>query len=249
MDTQQQKKYKILLIGDNCIDQYHYGDVNRISPEGPVAVLDFKYAESKPGMAANVRVNLEALGCEVEFIHGTKTCVKTRFIDIKSRQQLIRVDQDQLSNKVKIDKDSINNYDAVVISDYAKGSVDYSVVHRVKKYFKGPIFMDTKMTDLVYFDNIFVKINEKEFKQAESECENLIVTLGERGAKYKGKIYPTPKIEVADVCGAGDTFLAALTWAYLEYGSITEAIPFAIKASSITVQHTGVYAPTLKEIQ
>ncbi len=249
MDTQLQKKYKILLIGDNCVDQYHYGNVNRISPEGPVPVLDFKYAESKPGMAANVRVNLENLGCEVEFIHGAKTCVKTRFIDIRSGQQLMRVDQDQISNTVKIDFNTINDYDAVVISDYAKGTVDYSVVRKVKQKFEGPIFMDTKMTDLEYFNGIFVKINEKEYKQAQSECDDLIVTLGERGAKYKGKIYPTPKIEVADVCGAGDTFLAALTWAYLEHGSITKAIPFAIKASSITIQHTGVYAPTLEEIQ
>lgn len=249
MDTQQQTKYKILLIGDNCIDQYHYGNVTRISPEGPVPVLDFKHAETKPGMAANVRVNLEALGCDVEFLHGNKTCVKTRFIDIKSRQQLIRVDQDQVSNRVKIDCKTLNDYSAVVISDYAKGSVDYTVVQKVKNNFKGPIFMDTKMTDLEYFNGIFVKINEKEHSQAQSECDDLIVTLGERGAKYKGKIYPTPKIEVADVCGAGDTFLAAMTWAYLEYGSITKAIPFAIRASSITVQHTGVYAPTLEEIQ
>jgi bifunctional ADP-heptose synthase (sugar kinase/adenylyltransferase) len=249
MDTRQLKRYKILLIGDNCIDQYHYGNVTRISPEGPVPVLDFKHAEIKPGMAANVRVNLEALGCDVEFLHGAKTCIKTRFIDIKSRQQLIRVDQDQISNKVKIDCKTLNDYDAVVISDYNKGSVDYSVVQKVKNNFKGPIFMDTKMTDLEYFNGIFVKINEKEYKDAQSECEDLIVTLGERGAKYKDKIYPTPKIEVADVCGAGDTFLAAMTWAYLEYNSITKAIPFAIRASSITVQHTGVYAPTLEEIQ
>jgi D-beta-D-heptose 7-phosphate kinase/D-beta-D-heptose 1-phosphate adenosyltransferase len=247
--TQQLKQYKILLIGDNGIDQYQYGDVNRISPEGPVPVLDFKYAESKPGMAANVRVNLETLGCIVEFVHGTKTCVKTRFIDMRSRQQLMRVDQDQISNTVKIDFDTINDYDAVVISDYSKGSVDYTVVQKIKQKFKGPIFMDTKMTDLEYFNGIFVKINEKEYKQAQSECDDLIVTLGERGAKYKGKIYPTPKIEVADVCGAGDTFLASLTWAYLEYGSITKAIPFAIRASSITVQHTGVYAPTLEELR
>jgi len=249
MDTQQQKQYKILLVGDNCIDQYHYGDVARISPEAPVPILDFKYAESKPGMAANVEVNLKSLGCMVEFLHGNKTCVKTRLIDIKSKQQLLRIDQDQISKLVKPDCKTINDYDAVVISDYAKGSVDYSVVHKIRQKFQGPIFMDTKMTDLSYFNNIFIKINEKEYKNLESECEDLIVTLGSRGARYKDKIYPTPNIEVADVCGAGDTFLAALAYGYLETGSIEQSIPFAIKASSITIQHIGVYAPTLKEIQ
>lgn len=247
--TQPQKQYKILLVGDNGIDQYQYGDVTRISPEGPVPVFDFKHAETKPGMAANVEVNLKTLGCRVDFLHGNKTCIKTRLIDIKSKQQLLRIDQDQVSKVVKIDCKTINDYDAVVISDYAKGSVDYSIVQKIRQKFQGPIFMDTKMTDLSYFNNIYVKINEKEYKNLDSECNDLIVTLGSKGAKYKGKVYPTPEIEVADVCGAGDTFLSALTYAYLKTGSIEQSIPFAIRASSITVQHTGVYAPTLEEIQ
>jgi sugar/nucleoside kinase (ribokinase family) len=51
------------------------------------------------------------------------------------------------------------------------------------------------------------------------------------------------------VCGAGDTFLAALVYQYLNSGkSIESAIEFAIKAAAVTVQHMGVYAPTLEEI-
>jgi len=41
--TQQQKQYKILLIGDNCTDVYQYGTVDRISPEAPVPVFVPKY--------------------------------------------------------------------------------------------------------------------------------------------------------------------------------------------------------------
>jgi sugar/nucleoside kinase (ribokinase family) len=65
---------------------------------------------------------------------------------------------------------------------------------------------------------------------------------------YKGEIYPAPKVEVVDVCGAGDTFLASLTYFYLLDSDIESAIKKAILASSITVQHTGVYAPSLDEI-
>ena len=61
--------------------------------------------------------------------------------------------------------------------------------------------------------------------------------------------HDAPKVEVSDVCGAGDTFLAALTYKYLETQDMNQAITFAIKASSITVQHVGVYAPTLEEIK
>ena len=249
MDIRQLKPYKILLIGDNCIDQYHYGDVVRISPEAPVPVFDFKRAETKPGMAANVAVNLEALGCQVDFVHGNKTCVKTRLIDIKSNQQLLRIDQDQISKAVKIDCNTINNYDAVVISDYAKGSLDYPTVQKIRQKFQGPIFMDTKMTDLTYFNGIYIKINEKEYNNLTSDCDELIVTLGSRGAQYKGETYPTPAIEVADVCGAGDTFLAALVYEFLKTGHMPDAVKFANKAAAVTVQHIGVYAPRLEEIK
>ena len=39
-DTQQQKQYNILIIGESCEDIYVYGEVNRISPEAPVPVSE-----------------------------------------------------------------------------------------------------------------------------------------------------------------------------------------------------------------
>jgi len=65
---------------------------------------------------------------------------------------------------------------------------------------------------------------------------------------YNRKVFPAPKVEVVDVTGAGDTFLAALAYKFLIKSDIEEAIKFAIQASSITVQHMGVYAPKLEEI-
>jgi sugar/nucleoside kinase (ribokinase family) len=65
---------------------------------------------------------------------------------------------------------------------------------------------------------------------------------------HDGKVYDAPEVEVVDVTGAGDTFLSALTFGYLKYNNIDEAIRLAIKASSLTVQHMGVYAPKLEEI-
>ena len=55
--------------------------------------------------------------------------------------------------------------------------------------------------------------------------------------------------DVTDVCGAGDTFLAALVYEFLKKGHMPDAVKFANKASSITVQHVGVYAPRLEEIK
>ena len=83
---------KILLLGDSCYDVYHYGEVKRISPEAPIPVFDLKYSEKKYGMASNVYENLKALGADVH-IHTNFKEIKNRYIDIKSKQQLLRVDE------------------------------------------------------------------------------------------------------------------------------------------------------------
>jgi D-beta-D-heptose 7-phosphate kinase/D-beta-D-heptose 1-phosphate adenosyltransferase len=56
-------------------------------------------------------------------------------------------------------------------------------------------------------------------------------------------------VEAFDVCGAGDTFLSALAYNYVLTGDILKAIEFATKAASVTIQHVGVYSPTLLEIE
>jgi len=55
--------------------------------------------------------------------------------------------------------------------------------------------------------------------------------------------------DVTDVCGAGDTFLAALVYKFLETKHMPDAIKFANQAAAVTVQHVGVYAPRLEEIK
>jgi len=247
MSTQPQTKFKILLIGDNGIDYYQYGTVDRISPEAPVPIINYTHSTSKPGMAANVKDNLEKLKCDVSFLHGIRTSIKTRIIDSKSRQHLLRIDQDALSKPVTIDCLD-DGYDAIVISDYNKGSVTYELVEKLRKIFNGPIFIDTKKTDLIRFEGCYVKINQSEYEAAKTYPTELIVTLGRDGVKYKEHKISTPKVEAFDVCGAGDTFLAALTYQFCKTNDIIASIEFATKAASITIQHIGVYSPSLEEI-
>jgi rfaE bifunctional protein kinase chain/domain len=55
---------RILVLGDVMIDAYQYGQVNRMSPEAPVPVLDFEKEEQRIGGAGNVALNISALGAE-----------------------------------------------------------------------------------------------------------------------------------------------------------------------------------------
>lgn len=242
------KQYNILLIGDDCQDVYQYGYVDRISPEAPVPVFRLDYEDSRPGMAGNVFENLSQFNCSVNYVYD-RTTTKTRLIDIRSGQHIVRIDDDQISQPVRLADDDFSVYDAIVISDYNKGTVDYELITSIRQAYHGAIFVDTKKTDLAKLQGCFVKINSLEFSLAKTLCDDLVVTQGKDGATYRGRTYPGTRIEVVDTCGAGDTFLAALCIGYLNNDSdMSAAIEFANRAAAITVQHSGVYAPTMEEI-
>lgn len=247
--TQQRKSWNILLIGDVCVDKYVFGRVDRLSPEAPVPVFVPERETEKPGMAANVCENLRALNCTVELL-TLPGSIKTRFIDSKSAQHIMRLDQDAGSKPLELETKIPPIYNAIVISDYNKGCVSYELIEETINQATCSVFIDTKKTDLKKFDkpNVFIKINELERNQAKSAGNNVIVTLGSRGTYYNDNIFSSTHVEVADVCGAGDTFLAALVYEYLNTNSIEQAIKFANAAAAVTVKHLGVYAPKLKEI-
>lgn len=252
MDTQQPTSFNVLLIGDSCTDQYNIGTVDRISPEAPVPVLKIVNTYELPGMSANVNLNLKNLNIDADFIHNDTPIIKTRFIDKRSGQHLIRVDSEETiipwSRRTPF---PLHQYDVIVISDYDKGFLTYESIRYLVEMSTCPVFIDTKKKDLAFFgedSRVYIKINDLESKLATSKPTNLIVTRGDEGASYNGKLFPTKPVEVMDVCGAGDTFLAALTAQYLLTKDIEKAILFANVAAGITVQHRGNYAPTYDEI-
>ncbi len=53
---------RVMIVGDVMVDSYLWGVVDRISPEAPVPVVDVTYREERLGGAANVAVNIKALG-------------------------------------------------------------------------------------------------------------------------------------------------------------------------------------------
>jgi len=256
-NIQPQTKFEILLIGDSCIDEYKIGTVERLSPEAPVPIIKITEEYFLPGMAGNVKKNLEKLGIvECDFVTNNDNAIKkTRYIDKKSGQHILRVDAEpKIPCWTGRFWSRFDEFDSIVISDYNKGFLSYENIEYLIQQTNAPIFIDTKKQDLKRFhgNNVFVKINEHEYKNSHSSPTNLIVTLGEKGAWYKNSdieiSIPTKQVEVVDVCGAGDTFLAALAFRYLCTKDIKESIMFANIAAGITVQHRGNYAPTLTEI-
>ena len=236
---------RILLIGDSCTDVYVYGEVTRLNPEAPVPVLEPHRESSTDGMAWNVYNNLLSFDAEVYLLTNEEKITKTRYIEEKSNQQILRIDVEE---EVKQLEHELNEepFDALVISDYDKGFITQEKLFELVDWFDGPVFVDSKKKVLP--EGCYIKVNDIEYDKLETKSDNLIVTKGGKGTEYKGKLYPAEKVKVFDVVGAGDTFLAALTYAYLKYGSIEEAIPFANKAAAIAVSHPGTYVLTDEDI-
>ena len=76
----------------------------------------------------------------------------------------------------------------------------------------------------------------------------MITTKGSEGATFKNKLYPGTKVPVFDVAGAGDTFLSAMVFYYLNSGVMESAIPFANKAAAIAVSNPGTYVLTEDDV-
>jgi len=241
---------RVLLIGDSCIDRYQYGTCVRLSEEAPVPILRVLEAEDRGGMALNVKSNLEGLGASVEMITNDEKTVKTRYIDRKTRQHLLRADWGEGKppkplSKTDLDGVDFDSFDVIILSDYDKGFLCAPIIKNILGRSKNKkVFVDSKKSDLSCYEDCILKINESEFNRAShfpKNCE-LIVTLGQRGAIYEEEVYPTKKVEVFDVSGAGDTFLSALAVAYMKSEDMRRSIEFANRCSSIVVQKFGTYA-------
>ena len=243
---QPQKQLKILLIGDSCTDEYVYGTCERLNPEAPVPILKFNRKDTTRGMAWNVRENLMSFGMEVYILTNDEPITKTRYIDERSNQHILRVDDERPLKPMDYDLPE-DEYDALVISDYDKGFLTAKRIQELVDWFDGPVFIDSKKTKLPK-TGCFLKINEVEFKFLKGRYDNLIITKGSGGADYNKVNYPGEKTKIVDVVGAGDTFLSALVYFYLLYGRIEEAIPYANKAAAIAVQNFGTYVLTDKDV-
>ena len=240
---------KVLLLGDSCEDEYIYGNCDRISPEAPVPVMNLGRVETKTGMAGNVCLNLQAFGIDITFLTNPEKIVKTRFIDEKSNQQILRVDDEKRLKPLLVPV-ATNSFDAVVISDYNKGYLPTEKIFEIVEGATCPVFIDSKKTVLPNKENCFVKINDVEYgKLDDYNINNLIVTKGSEGCIYNNTLYPAEKVKVYDVVGAGDTFLAGLVYGYITTNNIDEALMLGNKSAAISVQQPGTYVLTENDIE
>lgn len=279
------EKSRVLVVGDIMLDRYWSGSTSRISPEAPVPVVHINEMQDRPGAAANVALNIKALGADTSLlsmsgddaiadilvnelkaknIHShlqrvphVPTISKLRVLSL--HQQLIRldfekgffhVDQQPLLEKYK---ECLNQVDAVVLSDYAKGVLrcapELIQLARAKKI---PVLIDPKGNDFsIYRGATILTPNRKEFEAIVGVChsneeisergltlikeldlEALLVTRGEQGmtllSLHEPPLHlPAKRREVFDVTGAGDTVIGVLAAGIAAKQTMAQATVFA----------------------
>lgn len=206
-----------------------------------------------------------------------KTTKKLRILSKSNNQQLIRVDDE--NNHIKHTKNFILKHyfkyidkaDLIVLSDYAKGSLNY--VKDIISYCQNSqkkVLVDPKGNDFSkYTGATILTPNFIEFKDVVGSCETdhdinskgrklleklqleyLLITLGEKGMKLlsKNNVFDLKSIarEVYDVSGAGDTVISVLASSMANGMNIQESVAYANAAAGVVVGKVGT-APTNKK--
>jgi D-beta-D-heptose 7-phosphate kinase/D-beta-D-heptose 1-phosphate adenosyltransferase len=287
----------IAVIGDIMLDKYIYGSSTRKSPECISAPVVKEYStESFIGGAGNTALNIKNLGANTTLFcalhknseltnllnkeklnylsisNYSNDVVKTRIYS--NGQYLARLDYDYVvdcSENALLEAVFSSNPSLLVISDYAKGTIENPVNFINKANELGiKCLVDPKKNLEEYKGAYILKPNLKEFCEwadiPMSKCEaetlnklslnllkeavqtlavdNLLITLGANGsilvtASGEVKKIDALNVNVVDVTGAGDSFIAAIAVAINEKNSLTKAIDFATKVAGIAVTKKG----------
>ena len=227
--------------------------------------------------ALRAAVEKDEIDCELTVVDDWPTITKMR---IQSRgQQLIRVDREEpvpggSHALTQCLESRLDDADAVVLSDYGKGSLaEVSAMIAACKKKRVPVFVDPKGADFgKYAGATAVTPNQAEFDAVAGQTDNdddmvsrgrslvadlgleaLLVTRSEKGmVLLDGDGDPVflgaRAREVFDVTGAGDTVIAVLAAAVAAGASMNSAAAIANLAAGLVVGKIGVATVTPSEL-
>lgn len=249
---------KVLVIGDVITDKYIYGSSTRLSPEAPVPVVNLADVKISQGGAGLVFKNLKSLSVDVTMLNlSNPASVKTRVIC--DGHYITRIDEDYITDGNEalnfiLEKD-FSEYEYVILSDYNKGVLEYSndIIAHLNS-FDCKVIVDPKRHASCYDGAWLVKPNGIEFESLgfTKWLGNIITTNAANPviAEIDKEYYtiPVDPIEVNDVTGAGDCFLAAFVYALTKGYDYQKSLELAVRGSTESVKHVGTYILTEKDL-
>ena len=240
---------KILVIGDSCRDVHVYGRSTRPCPDAPVPVFVPTYEKQNLGMAGNVYQNIVSLGTPATLKTNSVIIEKKRYVDESTNHMFLRIDsgEEKIERVHGITEDFLAQFELVIISDYNKGFLLEDDIQFICNN-HNLVFIDTKKKIGDYCKNCsYVKINKIEYassidyiKKNKWTYDKVIQTMGSSGCSLADRHYSVEKVEIKDLCGAGDTFMASLCVNYLKDRDIYSSMIFANQCATKVVQMKGV---------
>lgn len=195
---------------------------------------------------------------------------------VRFDREIIKPISEEVEKKIRdCFKEIINNYSILIISDYGKGlfTNDFTKFLIKKSNQAGvKVIVDPKGVNYEKYTNSYcITPNKMELEVATNisiddedsigkalsklkELTNVSIpmaTLSEKGIAFyddKLEIYTTKARDVADVTGAGDTVVAALSSSLVKGSSFGEAVDFANYAAGLVVEKPGVVVVTEKDV-
>ena len=250
---------KVLVLGDVIIDKYVYGTSSRISPEAPVPVVTYQEEKESLGGAGLVYKNLKSLGVDVTLFETKQPLsVKTRIVCDGHYITRIDDDRDANSNAVlaNVLRSDFSEYNYVILSDYDKGVLDNAkqIIAHINS--QGPkVIVDPKRYAYNYEGAWIVKPNNSEYTKFEfDEWQGNIITT-DAGHTVDATIdneqfkIPVENVEVSDVTGAGDCFIAAFVYALTKEYDYEKCLQLAVAGSTESVKHSGTYILQEKDLK
>lgn len=168
---------RIAVIGDVMLDHYLFGNVNRISPEAPVPIVEFFNEKFVAGGAANVAINLRSLGTNVDLfgICGNDTN-KDILIDILGKSRINFNGILQESNYTTILKTRIlANHQQILRID--KENKQNLSKENIKKLINHIDLISNKIDAIIISDYAKGIINQKLIDGIELICKKKNITL------------------------------------------------------------------------
>ena len=234
------------------------------------------------GRTIELRCNERGIEAELPVV-GFPTITKTRVV--ANGQQIVRIDQEEpitLTAEeelefIRLIKGQAKNVQAVVLSDYGKGTLSDAIIRKVKAYCTEnqlPLFIDPKGMNWEKYRGAFLlSPNLKELSEAcgenlanedpvveeaaqrirqELSLSNLLVTRSSKGMTLvndEGAAHFEARArEVFDVSGAGDTVMATMASAYASFGNLKQAVELANVAAGIVIGKLGTATVSVPEL-
>ena len=131
------KTAKVFVVGDIILDQYIYGETNRISPEAPVPIVKVNNSEERPGGAANVAVNVASLGINTQLLGITGNDEASERLESILAQKNVKCHFIQQDNCPTITKRRVlSQHQQLIRLDYESDKKTENSTELVKKYIK-----------------------------------------------------------------------------------------------------------------